>query len=110
MSTQRATPAAAARTADFRSSAIGSHGRTTSVDSSSGRRPSQPANTLEQRSDELDVLIRDVRLGVRSQREFEQLADRAEKIAAGIRAVFRSATPPEPVHPPLWQQGGKAAW
>jgi hypothetical protein len=100
--------AAAART----SRADTPSGAKASCEATSGRRPphSRSAETLEQLSSRLDVLIRDVGLGARSQREHDHLVDEAEAIATGIRAVFREPTRQDPSNPPLWQQGGKAIW
>lgn len=93
-----ALPAGAVRSADVRSAW-------------SGRRPPQVADTLERLSTRLDYLIRDVRLGARSQREHDRHVDEAEAIATEIRGAFRTATSPQPAHPPLWQDGhGRAAW
>lgn len=43
-------------------------------------------------SGRLDMLLRDVRVGARSARQFESLVAEAEDIAAGIRAAFRGPT------------------
>ena len=74
------------------------------------RRPSisSPAEALERLSDRLDQLIYDVRLGAKSQGQHEQHVDAAEAIAGELRAVFRGTGRAQ--HPPLWQQGGRAAW
>lgn len=76
------------------------------------RRPSSPTPTerLEQLSDRLDQLIYDVSLGTRSHRQHEANVEAAESIATELRSVFRSPTPAKAEHPPLWQQGGRAAW
>ncbi|HEX8585045.1 MAG TPA: hypothetical protein VF680_11610 [Allosphingosinicella sp.] len=103
----RPPSAAAARNprADFRSSASAPDGAT------SGRRPphSRSGAMLEQLSSRLDVLIRDVSFGARSQGEHERHVEEGEAIAAGIRACFRAPTH-DPYNPPLWHKGGKAAW
>ncbi len=86
------------------------------IRSAAGRRPQSHA-ALQKLSARLDLLIRDAEIGARSHREFERQCDEAEEIAAGIRAAFRGpstgsgqASSHEPVNPPLWQQGGSAAW
>lgn len=67
-----------------------------------------PCDTLRGLSSDLDELIRDVTLGAKSHRQHEDHVDRAEGIAAGLRAVFRGAEPP--VNPPLLHRGGRAWW
>ncbi len=57
-----------------------------------------PADQLERASGDLDGLIRDLRLGTRSQRHFDELEERASRIADAIRAPFRS---------PSQQQGAR---
>lgn len=49
-----------------------------------------PADMLERASQDLDVLIADLRLGTRSQRHFDDLEERGQRIAARIIAAFRS--------------------
>lgn len=49
-----------------------------------------PADQLERASQDLDVLIHDLRLGTRSQRDFDELEERASRIADAICAVFGS--------------------
>ncbi len=56
------------------------------------RRPEPTADTLDRMSGRLDMLLRDVRVGARSARQFESLVAEAEDIAAGIRAAFRGPT------------------
>jgi len=68
----------------------------------------KPADELRQLSDELDLLIADVDQGAASQAIHEAHVDRAESIAARIRAVFRGTG--AAVHPPLRHIGGRAIW
>lgn len=79
------------------------------IRSGAGRRSTlTPADRLEQLSNRLDWLIRDVRAGASSHREVERLVGEGEAIADGIRAVFRESAPA--VNPPLFHQGYRAAW
>jgi hypothetical protein len=64
---------------------------------------------LRRLSDRLDTLLRDVSVDARSQREHERRVDEAEAIAAELTAIFRKPAPAA-VHPPLWHEGGRAAW
>jgi hypothetical protein len=91
------------------------HGAGCSATGDERRRPPlslAPASLdrLRRCSDRLDRLQQQVSVGARSQREHDELVEEAEAIAAELRAVFRAPTPAMPVNPPLWQQGGKAAW
>lgn len=72
--------------------------------------PSPTADQLERMSAELDRLIRDVRLGARSQHEHDGHVDRAEMIAAGVRAPFRGKARPPLTNPPLLVRGNQAWW
>lgn len=67
-----------------------------------------PADVLEAYSAELDILIRDLRLGTRSHREHDRNVDVAERIGAGIIAVFRKPTPPAAA--PLLISGNEGWW
>ena len=46
---------------------------------------------LDQAVDQLDALLRDVRLGVRSAAHFDELESDGEAICTTIRAAFRGA-------------------
>lgn len=82
------------------------------VRSPAARRPQlSPADHLEQLSAKLDTLIRDVRLGARSQREHEEHVGRAEAIGNALLALWRKPTIEQrPVNPPLEQGPGWARW
>lgn len=57
-------------------------------------RPSRPpslAALLDQQVDELDALLNEVRLGIRSTRRFDELEEKAGAIADALRAAFRGA-------------------
>jgi hypothetical protein len=64
---------------------------------------------LQRLSDRLDGLLRDASTPATSHREFERQADEAEAIAADLRRIYRGREA-GPVNPPLWQDGGRAAW
>ena len=74
------------------------------------RRHLSTADRLDSLSMRLDDLVRDVRFTpqARSHREVDRRINEAEEIAAGLRAIFRSAAPPE--HPPLKREGNGAWW
>lgn len=48
------------------------------------------ATRLERQADALDHLIAEMRIGVRDQRHFDALEERASDIAKAVRASFRS--------------------
>jgi hypothetical protein len=62
---------------------------------------------LTRLSDRLDSLLRDASC-VRSQGEYDRLADEAHAIADGLHTIFRGEGTPR--NAPRWQRGGKAAW
>lgn len=84
------------------------------------RRQVSLADTLADLSDRLDILLRDVSIGARSQRQFELQVEEAEAIATGLRGAFRSPSHSRPGpslsptvrqdNAPLWQGHGKAIW
>ena len=53
-------------------------------------RPHSLAARLDQLRDQFDALCGDVAGGVRGPAQFDALEERAQAIAAGIRAAFRS--------------------
>lgn len=103
-------PAPARTPASGRRANEGFHHSNAVAESCAGRAPrSSPADRLDQLSDRLDLLIRDVRIGATSHRQHDTNVAEAEAIAAELRGVFRG-TGPKPVNPPLWLGHGKAIW
>lgn len=74
------------------------------------RKDSAAAAQLVRLSTRMDELIHSVSLGTASHRQHELHVAEGEAIAAGIRATFRGEPVEDPVNPPLWQRGGRAAW
>jgi len=74
------------------------------------RRHLSTADRLDSLSMRLDELIRDVRFTPQatSHREVDRRIGEAEDIATELRAIFRSASPPE--NPPIKRQGTGAWW
>lgn len=76
------------------------------VRSSSPRRRQPVADELERLSFRMDALIRDVRLGATSHRQYEAYVAEAEAISEVLRALFRGT----PSHPPIRHEQGRAWW
>ena len=67
------------------------------------RRHPAPSLTdqLQRAQGDLDLLLRDAHAGILSQAAYDGLEERAQAIAAGINAAFRSRPEPRPVNPPI---------
>lgn len=68
-----------------------------------------PAATLERASAELDQLVYDIRLGIRSQAHFDALETRASAIADLIRSAMRGAGSAAPEVRPI-KLTARGAW
>lgn len=71
---------------------------------------SNPADEVEKIIDQLDRLLRDMRLGRPSQQAYERFADIARRSAIRLDEAFRGVG--SSVHPPLFASpdGTKAGW
>lgn len=79
----------------------------------SDRPKARPAvDQLENASAQLDVLIRDMRLGVRSAPHFDTLEERAQAIAQALMTAFRGQRPPfgAPLHMEIVPGGKSSVW
>lgn len=69
-------------------------------------------NELDRYVDDLLALVAEVRRGACNHAAVEQHIAEGERIAAGIRAVFRGGAEPRPCNPPLFlsRDGRTAGW
>lgn len=77
------------------------------------RRHPAPAigDQLQRASADLDVVMREVHAGIRFQRQYDDLEERAQTIAASIVGAFRNRPAPRPVHPPIGRTAdGRYVW
>lgn len=63
------------------------------------RHPDDLTDKVQRCQGDLDLLLRDLHLGVRSARTYDDLEEQAQAIASSLVAAFRG--PPRPVNPPL---------
>ncbi|MDX3908886.1 MAG: hypothetical protein QHC67_03610 [Sphingobium sp.] len=70
------------------------------------------ADQLERASDDLDQVICSARLGVRNARQFDDLEEQAQGIAAKIVAAFRGEQAPQakPLRMDIVPDGKSSAW